>query len=52
LKIDNSSDVNSLPIAHTCFNQIDIPEYSSKKILQEKLTLAITEGGGSGFFIG
>ena len=45
-------DNQSLPLGHTCFNQIDLPEYKSKEILREKLTLAITEGGGTGFFIG
>ena len=33
-----------LPSAHTCFNQLDLPEYSSEKILEEKLLLAIREG--------
>ena len=33
-----------LPRAHTCFNQLDLPNYKSKEILIEKLTLAITEG--------
>lgn len=36
--------------AHTCFNQLDLPEYSSKAILQERLMLAIHEGAeGFGF---
>jgi hypothetical protein len=30
-------------------NQIDIPEYSSKKILNEKLIFAIYETNGFGF---
>ncbi len=30
-----------LPAAHTCFNQLDLPEYSSMKTLQEKLLVAI-----------
>ena len=33
-----------LPRAHTCFNQLDLPNYKSKDILIEKLMLAITEG--------
>jgi len=41
-----SDDKNSLPIAHICFGQIDLPNYSTKEILKEKLILAITEGGG------
>ncbi|CDJ49815.1 hypothetical protein EBH_0028800 [Eimeria brunetti] len=39
-----------LPSAHTCFNQLDLPAYSSKAVLREKLLLAITEGReGFGF---
>ena len=52
MKINSLSDAKSLPIAYTCFGQIDLPNYSSKEILKEKLTLAITEGGGTGFFFG
>ena len=33
-----------LPAAHTCFNQLDLPEYSNEKTLEEKLLLAIREG--------
>ncbi|XP_031479304.1 E3 ubiquitin-protein ligase UPL1-like [Nymphaea colorata] len=39
-----------LPSAHTCFNQLDLPEYPSKQQLQERLLLAIHEGSeGFGF---
>ncbi|XP_022932377.1 E3 ubiquitin-protein ligase UPL1 isoform X1 [Cucurbita moschata] len=39
-----------LPSAHTCFNQLDLPEYSSKEQLQERLMLAIHEANeGFGF---
>ncbi|KAK8924004.1 E3 ubiquitin-protein ligase UPL1 [Platanthera zijinensis] len=41
---------NHLPSAHTCFNQVDLPEYPSKEQLQERLLLAIHEGSeGFGF---
>jgi hypothetical protein len=30
-----------LPVAHTCFFQIDLPQYSSKEILKEKMFYAI-----------
>ena len=33
-----------LPRAHTCFNQLDLPNYATKEILIEKLRYAITEG--------
>eukprot|EP00252_Welwitschia_mirabilis_P015868 TRINITY_DN35256_c0_g1_i1.p1 TRINITY_DN35256_c0_g1~~TRINITY_DN35256_c0_g1_i1.p1 ORF type:complete len:3600 (-),score=671.44 TRINITY_DN35256_c0_g1_i1:388-11187(-) len=39
-----------LPSAHTCFNQLDLPEYTSKEQLEERLLLAIHEGSeGFGF---
>ncbi|KAI3769136.1 hypothetical protein L6452_00236 [Arctium lappa] len=39
-----------LPSAHTCFNQLDLPEYMSKEQLQERLLLAIHEASeGFGF---
>lgn len=39
-----------LPSAHTCFNQLDLPEYNSKEQLQERLLLAIHEASeGFGF---
>ncbi|KAG6489364.1 hypothetical protein ZIOFF_050633 [Zingiber officinale] len=40
-----------LPSTHTCFNQLDLPEYSSREQLEERLLLAIheaTEGFGFG----
>ncbi|XP_078171361.1 E3 ubiquitin-protein ligase UPL1-like [Carex rostrata] len=39
-----------LPSAHTCFNQLDLPEYNSKEQLEERLLLAIHEASeGFGF---
>ena len=29
------------PVAHTCFFQIDLPRYSSKAVLKEKLLYAL-----------
>jgi E3 ubiquitin-protein ligase HUWE1 len=41
---------NPLPSAHTCFNQLDLPAYTSKGELREKLILSITRGNeGFGF---
>lgn len=41
---------NSLPSAHTCFNQLDLPEYDSEEQTREKLLFAIREGSeGFGF---
>ena len=39
-----------LPSAHTCFNQLDLPEYKTKEQLVERLAVAIHEGAeGFGF---
>ncbi len=35
-----------LPVAHTCFSVIDLPEYSSKEKLVMLLDKAIKEGKG------
>ena len=40
-------DYNRLPISHTCFNQLDLPEYPNKDLLRERLLYAINEGKGS-----
>jgi E3 ubiquitin-protein ligase HUWE1 len=41
---------NMLPASHTCFNQLDLPEYESEEQTREKLLLAINEGAtGFGF---
>jgi hypothetical protein len=43
-------DIDRLPTAHTCFNQLDLPEYNTKEQLKERLLLAIHEGKeGFGF---
>jgi len=43
-------DTNRLPTAHTCFNQLDLPEYNTKEQLRERLFLAMHEGAeGFGF---
>ena len=39
-----------LPTAHTCFNQLDLPEYETYEELRQQLLLAINEGEtGFGF---
>lgn len=39
-----------LPSAHTCFNQLDLPDYPSEEVLREKLLQAVREGHeGFGF---
>jgi len=39
-----------LPSAHTCFNQLDLPDYPSEEVLRDKLMQAVSEGHeGFGF---
>lgn len=43
-QISRGSGTDRLPSAHTCFNQLELPSYSNKRKLLEKLLLAIQEG--------
>lgn len=36
-----SSGVDAFPISHTCFFEIEIPEYSTKEVMLEKIMYAI-----------
>jgi ubiquitin-protein ligase E3 A len=44
----HGEDSDRLPSAHTCFNHLLIPEYSTKEKLKQKLLLAITNAEGFG----
>ena len=49
IKITRLRDKNHhLPIAHTCFNQIGLPDYKDKERLKRKLTIAISNAQGFG----
>lgn len=37
-----------LPQAHTCFNQLMLPDYPTRDILKEKLSIAIAYSEGFG----
>eukprot|EP00828_Plagiopyla_frontata_P008790 TRINITY_DN14452_c0_g1_i4.p1 TRINITY_DN14452_c0_g1~~TRINITY_DN14452_c0_g1_i4.p1 ORF type:complete len:258 (-),score=55.90 TRINITY_DN14452_c0_g1_i4:104-877(-) len=50
LKIIKTYDDAALLTAHTCFYEIEMPEYQTKDELEEKLMKSITEGLG-GFYI-
>ena len=52
-KISKVFDKNfdRLPTAHTCTNQLDLPDYPTKEILNYRLRLAIKEGKNSFGFI-
>lgn len=44
--IQPTQDDNFLPVAHTCFNLLDLPKYKSKGKLKYKLTQAIHQTQG------
>ena len=48
IKIQMTKDTNFLPVAHTCFNLLDLPDYGTKEKLRYKLLQAIqcTKGFG------
>jgi len=48
ITIQMTKDTNFLPVAHTCFNLLDLPEYGTKEKLRFKLLQAIecTKGFG------
>ncbi|CAI5774725.1 probable E3 ubiquitin-protein ligase HECTD2 [Podarcis lilfordi] len=48
-KISKSeASTNWLPVAHTCFNQLCLPPYKTKKELKQKLTIGISNAEGFG----
>lgn len=46
--MDGGPDYCNLPVAHTCFNILDLPPYPSLQLMEEKISQAIynTEGFG------
>eukprot|EP00056_Hartaetosiga_gracilis_P016861 m.243836 g.243836 ORF g.243836 m.243836 type:complete len:223 (-) comp48283_c0_seq1:2-670(-) len=44
LLIQDGEGIDRLPEAHTCFNQLVLPKFSSFEKCREMITLAITEG--------
>lgn len=44
----NGPDSDRLPTAHTCFNVLLLPEYSSKEKLKDRLLKAINYSKGFG----
>jgi len=51
IRFQRSSRTDRLPVAHTCFNRIEIPDYADKETLNHKLMLAISESEQAGFLI-
>ncbi|XP_035713374.1 probable E3 ubiquitin-protein ligase HECTD2 isoform X1 [Folsomia candida] len=49
MKISRMRDrEENLPEAHTCFNQLILPEYPNKEVLKKKLIIAISNAEGFG----
>ncbi|KAL2313625.1 E3 ubiquitin-protein ligase pub3 [Schizosaccharomyces pombe] len=46
--IEKAGTPDQLPVAHTCFNRLDLPDYPSKDTLHEKLSLAVENTVGFG----
>jgi hypothetical protein len=44
----NGAEDSRLPTAHTCFNHLLLPAYSSKAVLRERLLLALENAEGFG----
>ena len=42
--IQRAAGTDRLPIAHTCFNQLDLGDYTSLEVMREKMLLAFREG--------
>merc|ERR1712137_310237 len=42
------TDSQRLPVAHTCYNILDLPEYQSKEIVQQRLATAVENFQGFG----
>jgi E3 ubiquitin-protein ligase HERC4 len=47
-KCDTGLQNDRLPVAHTCFNILDLPAYSDRMVLRDKLIMAITQTEGFG----
>ncbi|EEB09397.1 HECT-type ubiquitin-protein ligase E3 Pub1 [Schizosaccharomyces japonicus yFS275] len=46
--IEKAGSAEQLPVAHTCFNRLDLPPYESKERLDDRLTMAIENTIGFG----
>jgi len=42
------SIISRLPMSHTCFNQLVLPDYRSRKLLKQKLMIALQNAEGFG----
>ena len=47
-KMDGGPNCERLPVAHTCFNILDLPPYPSKQMMRDKLLQAMHFTSGFG----
>lgn len=47
-RLKNGHDSDRLPVAHTCFNELSIYQYSTKEKMQDKLSKAVNMSAGFG----
>uniref|UniRef100_A0A914V3A1 HECT-type E3 ubiquitin transferase n=1 Tax=Plectus sambesii TaxID=2011161 RepID=A0A914V3A1_9BILA len=40
--------IQTVPMAHTCFNQLVLPDYQDRHLLRQKLVIALSNGEGFG----
>ena len=45
---NGGSDLNQLPSAHTCFNNLILPDYKNKEVIKKKIHIAINYSEGFG----
>jgi hypothetical protein len=45
----NGGDGAGYPLAHTCFFQLEVPEYSSDEVAVQRLKFCATIAAGMGF---
>ena len=48
LTIQRTGDPTKLPVSHTCFNILGLPDYPSKEEMRKKLLIAIENNEGFG----
>ena len=49
--VPRKGHLTGIPLSHTCFFLIELPEYPTLALLRKNLLLAITYGAGEGFLI-
>ena len=47
--IGRNANVNDLPKSHTCFNNLILPDYQNKELMEKKIRIAINYSEGFGF---